>query len=186
MKKLMILASSLAMAFAVNAASATWGFTSIDIMDRNGEDAGNPTAMTAFLYLGTATTTATTINLSGLTLLATAGQNDDFTFGAVNSPVSLAGLAKDDAGQAYTLLLVEGDGLTTLQEGSKYWMVAATGTGAQATDPMSGATWATFTDGTAYGAGSWGNLQVGAVPEPTSDLLLLLGMAGLALKRKHA
>lgn len=31
------------------------------------------------------------------------------------------------------------------------------------------------------GAGKWS-----AVPEPTSGLLLLLGMAGLALKRKHA
>lgn len=30
------------------------------------------------------------------------------------------------------------------------------------------------------------NVTVGAVPEPTSGLLLLLGMAGLALKRKRA
>ena len=172
------------MAFAVNAASATWGFGSADIMDRNGDYAGDPTVMTAFLYLGTATKTATTIDLSGLTLLATASQNDDYSFGPTVTPVSLAGLTTDDAGQAYTMLLVEGDGLTSLQDGSKYWMVVATGTGSQATDPMSGATWATFLDGTAYAAGSWGNLQV--VPEPTSGLLLLLGMAGLALKRKRA
>ena len=34
-------------------------------------------------------------------------------------------------------------------------------------------------------AGSW-NYTAAAVPEPTSGLLLLLGMAGLALKRKRA
>ena len=184
MKRLMILASALVIGLAANAASATWGFSSIDITDRSGEYAGDPTAMTAFLYLGSATITATTIDLTGLTLLATGGQNADYTFGATDSPVSISGLASDAAGQAYTLLLVEGDGLTTLAQDSKYWMVATTGTGAQATDPMSGSTWATFTDGTAYAAGNWGNLQV--VPEPTSGLLLLLGMAGLALKRKRA
>ena len=37
---------------------------------------------------------------------------------------------------------------------------------------------------TAYGNAGW--YVVGAVPEPTSGLLLLLGMAGLALKRKRA
>ena len=31
-----------------------------------------------------------------------------------------------------------------------------------------------------------GNFQAAAVPEPTSGLLLLLGMAGLALRRKQA
>ena len=184
MKKLIILAGSLAMVCAVNAASATWGFTSIDITDRSGNYAGDPTAMTAFLYLGTATTTATTIDLSGLTLLATAGQNADYTFGSISTPVALDGLTSDAAGQAYTMLLVEGDGLTTLAQDNKYWMVVATGSSVQTTDPMSGATWAAFTDGTAYTAGNWGNLQV--VPEPTSGLLLLLGMAGLALKRKRA
>ena len=34
--------------------------------------------------------------------------------------------------------------------------------------------------------GIYVNTAVGAVPEPTSGLLLLLGMAGLALKRKRA
>ena len=40
-----------------------------------------------------------------------------------------------------------------------------------------------FTDGLAKNGYS---VQVGAVPEPTSGLLLLLGVAGLALKRKRA
>jgi hypothetical protein len=35
-------------------------------------------------------------------------------------------------------------------------------------------------------AGSWSTVGAVAVPEPTSGLLLLLGMAGLALRRKQA
>ena len=38
----------------------------------------------------------------------------------------------------------------------------------------------------AYGSGSAGAWTTSAVPEPTSGLLLLLGVAGLALKRKRA
>jgi len=52
---------------------------------------------------------------------------------------------------------------------------------------LNGDVWLTNTrrdiDGTAKYGGSWGWY---AVPEPTSGLLLLLGVAGLALKRKRA
>ena len=183
MKKLMILAATAAMAFAASAASATWGFTSVDTTDRNGDYAGDPTAMTALLYLGAATTSSTTIDLTGLTFIAAAGQNGDYTFGAM-SPTAYPSLASDAAGQAYTLLLVEGDGLTTLNQDNTYWMVATTGSSVRNIDPMSGDTWASFINTNTYEASSWANLKV--VPEPTSGLLMLLGMAGLALRRRRA
>ena len=185
MKKLMILAATAAMAFAASAASATWGFGSGEDLDRNGDYVGDSIQATAFLYLGAADTTASTIDLTGLTLLATSGQDPDtYQFGSPDTPVSMTGLASDAADQAYTLLLVEGDGLTTLNQGSTYQMVVVTGKSGQAVDPMSGETWATFTNGTATSASSWANLKV--VPEPTSGLLMLLGMAGLALRRRRA
>ena len=191
MKKLMILAASVAIACAASAASATWGFGSDSILDRNGEYLGDQTQGTAFLYLGTAAMTGASIDLTGLTLLAIAGQNADYTFGSPNSPVNLTDLSSDEAGQAYTLLLVEGDGLSALTEGKAYQMVVTTGTNIQMTDPMSGETWAAFTSDTAYDASAWKNLTVGSgtgptpIPEPTSGLLMLLGMAGLALRRKQ-
>ena len=41
-----------------------------------------------------------------------------------------------------------------------------------------------FKNATAFGSAGWYTTE--AVPEPTSGLLMLLGMAGLALKRKRA
>ena len=41
---------------------------------------------------------------------------------------------------------------------------------------------AAFTDKATFSAGGW----YAAVPEPTSGLLMLLGMAGLALRRRRA
>ena len=70
-------------------------------------------------------------------------------------------------------------------------MIATTGSSIQSTDPMSGETWASFIDTAAYDASAWKNLTVGSgtgptpIPEPTSGLLMLLGMAGLALRRKQ-
>jgi hypothetical protein len=43
---------------------------------------------------------------------------------------------------------------------------------------------ATFADNSAYAGAGW--YAAGAVPEPTSGLLLLIGVAGLALRRKQA
>ena len=184
MKKLIIIAVSAAMTFAASAASATWGFGSDSILDRNGDYLGDSIQGTAFLYLGTAVTTESTIDLAGLVLLATAGQDaTTYQFGSIETPVDFSGLSSDAAGQAYTLLLVEGNGLSELTQGNTYQMIVATGTSGHGTDPMSGATWATFVDTNAYTATSWANLQV--VPEPTSGLLMLLGMAGLALRRKQ-
>lgn len=181
MKKLVTILSSVALACSLHAASAIWGFASSDIMDSTGAyiDGG-----TAFLYLGTVTASATAFNTSGATQLATAGQDGTmYTYGDVTSPVALAGLAADTAGQAYTLILLEKTGASLSGYEGNYILV--NGTSTQGSDPMSGETWAIMTSDTAFGASDWVKMPSGDIPEPTSGLLLLVGGAMLALRRKR-
>ena len=187
MKKLMILASVALAACAVNAASFVWGFNNSEIKDASGNyiEGG-----TAFLYLGTASTSGTTLNIAGLTLLAYAGQDDStYTYGNLDTSAlsSSDALAKTDAGQAYTLILVENSGLTSA-DGYTGKYIAVTGSSVEASIPSAGDTvyYATFVNDTAFGASSWTSGKIESVPEPTSGLLMLLGMAGLALRRRRA
>ena len=180
MKKLVTILSSVALACSLHAASAVWGFTSGDIMDSTGNyiDGG-----TVFLFLGTVTASATAFNTSGATQLATDGQNAAYGYGETDSPVALAGLASDAAGQAYTLILLEKTGASL--SGYEGNFILVNGTSDLATDPMSGETWAIMTDDTAFTAGDWVKMPSGDIPEPTSGLLLLVGGAMLALRRKR-
>ena len=85
------------------------------------------------------------------------------------------------AGSTYNLafLIFDKDGdddyfyLSNVQQASA-WQAATD----YSQDLAAVATW----DSTTYSSGTW----TAVVPEPTSGLLLLLGMAGLALKRKRA
>ena len=76
------------------------------------------------------------------------------------------------SGETYTFYLVLTDGDKALTSASKSALALETGAGSLAFGSMKTAT---------QNTSNWA-----AVPEPTSGLLLLLGMAGLALKRKRA
>ena len=181
MKKLIVLASSLAIACGLQAASYTWGFGSSDIMDSTGNyiDGG-----TAFLYLGTVTASENAFDYSSATFIVSGGQQSDYSYGSMGAKVSSDLITSTAAGQAYTLILLENTGVTSLA-GYEGNYILSTGTSSQGVNPMDDTdTWAVFNDPTAYGQAAWQTMS--AVPEPTSGLLLLLGMAGLALKRKRA
>ena len=182
MKKLLILASVVAMACVTNAASFTWGFSSDSIEDSTG---GYINGGTAFLYLGTVTASDTGFDYSGAKLLASAEQDaNNWNYGNFDSssPTTSSNLESTTAGQTYTLILLEQSGAASL-DGYEGNYILATGSSGEDTDPMTGSKWATFVNTTAYSASAW---QPMAAPEPTSGLLLLLGVAGLALKRKRA
>ena len=192
MKKLMMIVSSMAVACTVQAASMTWGFINAEITDINGEYMGDSINGIAYLYLGTVTSDGKAFDTSSATFVAQGGQNADYTFGAAD-PVDNDNVSSTAAGQAYSLILVEDNGKAIGSYEGNYILV--TGTSDKGTDPMSGATWAIFTDYTTYGASDWSTMTAGGgggggggqggIPEPTSGLLLLVGGAMLALRRKQ-
>ena len=188
MKKLLIIASALTVACSVQAASFVWGFTSDEIVGPTDayNDGGYLSGGSALLYLGTVTASENAFSgYSADKLLATGGQNGDYTFGtaAAGTKVSSANLSETTAGQAYTLVLLADSGVTTL-DGYEGYYILAPGSSTQGVNPMDDTdTWGVFQNSTAYAAGNWSKME--SVPEPTSGLLMLLGMAGLALRRRR-
>ena len=185
MKKLMILTSLLAMACGLQASSFTWGFANEgDYLNKDGNafDSG-----TAFLFLGTVTASESAFNLSQATYVLSAGYVDDY-FGVIDTdgmPASEV-VASTSAGQDFSLLLFDTAGMTqsdlATYEGN---YVLYTGTSEEGTLP--GVTPVKYGKFLRYGeveASSWSTMS--AVPEPTSGLLMLLGIAGLALRRRRA
>ena len=160
-----------AFATTVQAATFNWGFESDQTLDPTG----------AFLEGGIAQLWV------GGQMITEGSQNDDWTFGSLDLSATsdkLTALADGDisktfVGQAYKLVInyTDADG--------KDWV--ATYEGISGYKPVAGAigedakNYEVFSTDYAFKAGDWK-----AVPEPTSGLLLLLGVAGLALKRKRA
>ena len=193
MKKLMIVAAVALSAMFANAACYTWGFTSgADVTpgmtpnDETGE--GYLTGGTAMLFLGTVGQTLNSdgtyaLDFTKATFVASAGQDDTYyTFGGLAFSASQkSDLVDATTSQAYTLVLFADSDVEDFAnyEGSYY---AETGMSALTQDADSGTDFVDFTTGTVVGGSDW---RTAAVPEPTSGLLLLLGMAGLAIKRKN-
>ena len=158
MKKLLILAAVLVAGVAANAASFKW--SAANIYDHTGTAKWSG-SVTLYAYLSSANP-STAIAVSTVTASA-AGAVAATTFKSDN----LVG------GSNYNFYFVVQDGDYTFTSAEKANVAAyATQTQNIAFGNMASAT---------QNADNWA-----AVPEPTSGLLVLLGMAGLALKRKRA
>ena len=178
MKKLMILASVVAMSCAASAASYAWGFRSGEI-----EGPGDAYNVDGFLDGGYAV-----LYLGGVEIARATQDPEEFKFGSFDFSASddsgkVQTLGRGDisstfVGQAYQLVLrTDDDKYEIVYNGvSSYQKVP----GAVGEDSYN---YEAFVTATAYTASSW--TSVSPVPEPTSGLLMLLGMASLALKRKQ-
>ena len=184
MKKLMTAAAVLAFGCVAHAANFTWGFYSDSIIKIGGGSDDYLSGGTAFLYLGIVTASDTAFNLNNATFLASAGQSDNYDFGVFdsNNPASSEALTSTAKNQAFTLILVD-KSVASLDGYEGHYIITSGLKSEEGTDPQTGATWCVFIDTTAYSGSVWSTMPV---PEPTSGLLLFLGMAGLALKRKRA
>ena len=195
MKKMIAIASIVSIALSVNASSYQWGFNGYDYVNAAGEGYNADYGINvwgggkAFLYLGTVTANESAFDFSDATYITAATfdnayliYGNDGTEGRPSSDL----ITSTAAGQAYSLILVDQTDATS-DSLANYTgnYVLYNGTSTEGAIP--GATveyYAAFENSNAVTQADWATMA--PVPEPTSGLLLLLGMAGLALKRKRA
>ena len=184
MKKLMIVAAIVCAAAMSQAASVAWGGA---IADPSYGSTGNPQALPSTAYLVWASTdlgTSATFNPeTGLTDTGFA-QVDQYTI-TESDATSAWAFGKEyvnagkDVNGYYQVLVTNADGdMASIYEFS----VSGTSATSQPVDKKLNAGW----DGDDFLQMGGYTVQVSAVPEPTSGLLLLLGVAGLALRRRRA
>ena len=177
MKKLMIAAAVALVATFAQAAAVGWTLAGAsDFKD------GNYAIFVGALgtSVDTATIKAAIVEAGGLSGVEGAFATGSITSaGGINAPATTSGKSITYSGEGtdryYAVIFVEdADGTIASFSGEKY---------VDLTNNTTSKTWNFGTQATAFGNNEF---DIGAVPEPTSGLLLILGVAGLALKRKRA
>ena len=191
MKKLMIAVAVVCAAVMAQAATANWKVSAANVYDGKGDSAAKYSG-TAYFFNADATAQSALFALFAAdTSLDLTAQTGYLSSGTVASGVINANTAANQFGafeqgsgdHNFYFVLVAGDNMylsATKQAaaGSTDSMVTVT-FGSQA--PTSGATSKSLPTDGFVAVGQWA-----AAPEPTSGLLMLLGMAGLALRRRRA
>ncbi len=171
MNKIAIAMAVSAFAIVANAASVKWntGTYSNGFADPDGKSLANSTLYTATVYIYSDAAGNTLLDTTSSTKAVASGaftgtSGDVLAFNTTYYLKAIVTLNSDPS------VKIETDGLVSF---------TTPGTGTPTLNLYTGAN---FTNsGSQWSASGWSS-----VPEPTSGLLLLLGMAGLALKRKQA
>lgn len=197
MKKLMIAAAIAMMAVASQAASFVWEADGYEGTDWAGQYIGTTAQVNAFLYIGEVTLDKTKTcaldfsKAAEMYLTSDEQDGETYMFGNPETKLSSGNLKSDAAGQKYTIILAEVDALgqiPALSDGKHFALI--TGETTHEVNPMEESdTWAGMINKTILAQGDWKTWDSTSptpppIPEPTSAMLLLLGVAGLALRRK--
>ena len=186
MKKLMIALAAVAVATVVQAASINWGVTGNTWTYDDATKAAQNT--TVYLINAASWSTIEAAIQGGATSFTTAdagilavGKTANAKGAVTTSTATSASLV---AGTSYNYAYLVFDTRDT--EDVKYFASATTSKAAyDPTNPTYAETQTISFDATHYSTSGLSNGWQ-SVPEPTSGLLLVLGMAGLALRRKRA
>lgn len=184
----MVALAAVAMTIGANAASYSWGAQSGRLFDGQGSATANRFDGTGYLFndatVSQATLLAAFVSTEGVTdFLASALAQNAFSAGKARPSESFAG--PDASFNAYFVVLgkdADGNDAIYISDivAANY---AAVGDGDVTFGQQNAYSSVGFKDAAGgFTSAGWYT----AAPEPTSGLLMLLGMAGLALKRKRA
>lgn len=191
MKKIIIPLVVVCATFALNAASVTWSSGTITLANGNTAAKGN---VTAYVWESLSSTLYDQVKNGTLNVAAEFEKTDHGALGtaALTGTSTRQGMiavdgtvdATSPAGVYAVMLFVDNTATGANKYIANYAYSGDVGTSGVTVDELSNYTMGKI--GTQIQGGAISGWSAASVPEPTSGLLLLLGVASLALKRKHA
>ena len=186
MKKLMIAAAIVCAAAFAHAGAYTWGLMSEEDLASNGSYLTD-VPFTVMLFTGIIGETANgdgtyALDFSGAKYVSQTSSPSGYTIGQFAFDKTRTSDAVDGTAQNFAILVLDTGAGITDYAGYEGTYAIMNGTGVLMQDKETSSDYTRFAISTAvsdYNTAS-------SIPEPTSGLLLLIGVAGMALRRRHA
>ena len=188
MKKIMIAVAIVCAAALSQAATVSWSLTGLQnsegkalsgyayVFTNKGDNKVDQATLIAALSAATdAATFTAALGSNYIAPLSGAVTAGGISFGPADA--STSGLKENQSGTKLFAVVID---TATITDETKWYVTEYSNTGKVLTDAAVGSTSFDIIDTGSHTAANWQ-----AVPEPTSGILLLIGMAGLALRRKQ-